>query len=187
MAKGVNKVIIVGNLGQDPEVRYMPNGNAVANFTVATSESWKDQQGQMQERTDRHRIVLYRRLAEIAGEYLRKGSKVYLEGRLQTREWVDQQSQQKRYMTEIIANEMQMLDPRNAGAPQGGNMGAPAQQPQQGNWGRPSAPAAAPQGGANPGYAPQQAAPQGGYAPAPAAQQPTYNEPPMDFDDDIPF
>lgn len=187
MAKGVNKVIIVGNLGQDPEVRYMPNGNAVANFTVATSESWKDQQGQQQERTEWHRIVVYRRLAEIAGEYLRKGSKVYLEGRLQTREWVDQQSQQKRYMTEIIANEMQMLDPRNAGAAHGGNMGAPAQQPQQGNWGRPSAPAAAPQGGANPGYAPQQAAPQGGYAPAPAAQQPTYNEPPMDFDDDIPF
>ena len=187
MAKGVNKVIIVGNLGQDPEVRYMPNGNAVANFTVATSESWKDQQGQQQERTEWHRIVVYRRLAEIAGEYLRKGSKVYLEGRLQTREWVDQQSQQKRYMTEIIANEMQMLDPRNAGAAQGGSMGAPAQQPQQGNWGRPSAPAAAPQGGTNPGYAPQQAAPQGGYAPAPAAQQPTYNEPPMDFDDDIPF
>ena len=187
MAKGVNKVIIVGNLGQDPEVRYMPNGNAVANFTVATSESWKDQQGQQQERTEWHRIVVYRRLAEIAGEYLRKGSKVYLEGRLQTREWVDQQSQQKRYMTEIIANDMQMLDGRGAGASQGGNMGAPAQQPQQGNWGRPSAPAAAPQGGANPGYAPQQAAPQGGYAPAPAAQQPTYNEPPMDFDDDIPF
>ncbi len=185
MSRGqVNKVIIVGNLGQDPEVRYMPNGNAVANFTVATSESWKDQQGQMQERTEWHRIVQYRRLAEIAGEYLRKGSKVYLEGRLQTRECQDQQGQ-KRYTTEIIANEMQMLDSRPAGA--GGNMGAPAQQPQQGNWGRPSAPAAAPQGGANPGYAPQQAAPQGGYAPAPAAQQPTYNEPPMDFDDDIPF
>ncbi|MBP7980985.1 MAG: single-stranded DNA-binding protein [Tolumonas sp.] len=190
MARGVNKVIIVGNLGQDPEVRYMPNGNAVANITVATSESWKDQQGQMQERTEWHRIVLYRRLAEIAGEYLRKGSKVYLEGRLQTREWQDPQGQ-KRYTTEIIANEMQMLDGRGAGAPQqGGNMGAPAQQPQQGNWGRPSAPAAAaPQGGATPGYAPQQAAPQGGYtpAPAPAQQQPTYNEPPMDFDDDIPF
>ncbi|MDD2344143.1 MAG: single-stranded DNA-binding protein [Tolumonas sp.] len=186
MAKGVNKVIIVGNLGQDPEVRYMPNGNAVANITVATGESWKDQQGQLQERTEWHRVVLYRRLAEIAGEYLRKGAKVYLEGRLQTREWIDPQSQQKRYTTEIIANEMQMLDGRGAGA-QGGNMGAPAQQPQQGNWGRPSAPAAAPQGGANPGYAPQQTAPQGGYAPAPAAQQPTYNEPPMDFDDDIPF
>jgi single stranded DNA-binding protein (ssb) len=183
MARGVNKVIIVGNLGQDPEVRYMPNGNAVANFTVATSESWKDQQGQLQERTEWHRIVVYRRLAEIAGEYLRKGAKVYLEGRLQTREWVDQQSQQKRYTTEIIVNEMQMLDTRS-GAPAGGNMGAPAQQPQQGNWGRPAA--AAPQGNANPGYG-APAAPQGGYAPAPAAQQPTYNEPPMDFDDDIPF
>lgn len=187
MARGVNKVIIVGNLGQDPEVRYMPNGNAVANITVATSESWKDQQGQMQERTEWHRIVLYRRLAEIAGEYLRKGAKVYLEGRLQTREWVDQQSQQKRYTTEIIANELQMLDGRgaNAGAPMGSNnMGAaPMQQPQQqGNWGRPSAPAAAPQANNSPSYGQQ---PQGGYNPAP--QQPTYNEPPMDFDDDIPF
>lgn len=186
MARGVNKVIIVGNLGQDPEVRYMPNGNAVANFTVATSESWKDQQGQLQERTEWHRISVYKRLAEIAGEYLRKGSKVYLEGKLQTREWQDQQGQ-KRYTTEIIANELQMLDPRNAGAAQGGSMGAPAQQSQPGNWGRPSAPAAAPQASTNPGYAPQQAAPQSGYAPAPAAQQPTYNEPPMDFDDDIPF
>ena len=186
MAKGVNKVIIVGNLGQDPEVRYMPNGEAVANITLATSESWKDQQGQLQERTEWHRCVAYRKLAEIIGEYLKKGAKIYIEGKLRTREWVDQQGQ-KRYTTEIIANEMQMLDGRGTGAPQGGNMGAPAQQPQQGNWGRPSAPAATPQGGANPGYAPQQTAPQGGYAPAPAAQQPTYNEPPMDFDDDIPF
>jgi single-strand DNA-binding protein len=188
MARGyVNKVILIGNLGRDPEVRYMPNGGAVANFTVATTESWKDQQGQQQERTEWHRVVMYRKLAEIAGEYLRKGAKVYLEGSLRTNEWVDQQGQ-KRYTTEIIANEMQMLDSRNAGAPQGNNMGAaPMQQPQQGNWGRPSAPAAAPQAGANPGYAPQQSAPQGGYAPAPAAQQPTYNEPPMDFDDDIPF
>jgi single-strand DNA-binding protein len=89
MNKGVNLVILVGNLGQDPEVRYMPNGNAVANFTVATSESWQDQQGQKQERTEWHRIVMYRKLAEIAGQYLRKGSKVYLEGKLQTREWQD--------------------------------------------------------------------------------------------------
>ena len=195
MAKGVNKVIIVGNLGQDPEVRYMPNGNAVANITVATSESWKDQQGQMQERTEWHRIVLYRRLAEIAGEYLRKGSKVYLEGRLQTREWQDQQGQ-KRYTTEIIINEMQMLDGRNAGG--GASMGGQNQQSGgQGNWGRPQQAAAAPQGG----YAPQaaapampNAAPQGGYGqPAPqnafnqTPAQPMYNEPPMDFDDDIPF
>ena len=88
-SRGVNKVILVGNLGQDPEVRYMPNGNAVANITVATSESWKDQQGQQQERTEWHRVVMFGKLAEIAGEYLRKGSQVYLEGKLQTRKWKD--------------------------------------------------------------------------------------------------
>ncbi|GLS82323.1 single-stranded DNA-binding protein [Paraferrimonas haliotis] len=129
-SRGVNKVIIVGNLGGDPEVRYMPNGNAVANFTVATSESWKDQQGQQQERTEWHRIVMYRRLAEIAGEYLKKGSKVYLEGRLQTRKWQDQNGQDK-YTTEIVTNEMQMLDSRGQGGQggqgQGGGYGAPAQ------------------------------------------------------------
>ena len=193
-SRGVNKVILIGNLGQDPEVRYMPNGKAVANITVATSESWKDQQGQLQERTEWHRCAMYARLAEIAGEDLKKGSKVYLEGRLQTREWQDQQGQ-KRYTTEIIVNEMQMLDGRNAGG--GASMGAPSQpQGQQGNWGRPQqqpAPAAAPQGGYAPQAAPAMpaAAPQGGYQPqnnfnqAPA--QPMYNEPPMDFDDDIPF
>ena len=202
-SRGVNKVILIGNLGQDPEVRYMSNGNAVANVTVATSESWKDQQGQQQERTEWHRCVLYRRLAEIAGEYLKKGAKVYLEGKLQTREWQDQQGQ-KRYTTEIIINELQMLDGRGAGAGASNNagMGAPAMsaQPQQGNWGRPqqaaaAAPAAA---AAAPAYGqamPQQnMAPQGGYGqPAPqsnynqAPAQPMYNEPPMDFDDDIPF
>ena len=192
-SRGVNKVILIGNLGQDPEVRYMPNGKAVANITVATSESWKDQQGQLQERTEWHRCAMYARLAEIAGEYLKKGSKVYLEGRLQTREWQDQQGQ-KRYTTEIIVNEMQMLDGRNAGG--GASMGAPSQpQGQQGNWGRPQQqPAApAPQGGYAPQAAPAMpaAAPQGGYQSqnnfnqAPA--QPMYNEPPMDFDDDIPF
>ena len=92
-SKGVNKVILVGNLGQDPEVRYMPNGNAVANLSIATSESWKDQQGQMQERTEWHRLTMYRRLAEVAGEYLRKGSQIYVEGKLQTRKWQDQQGQ----------------------------------------------------------------------------------------------
>ena len=107
-SRGVNKVILIGHLGQDVEVRYMPNQNA-ANPTVATSESWKDQSGQMQERTEWHRVVMYRRLAEIAGEYLRKGSKVYLEGRLQTRKWQDQNGQE-RYTTEIVANEMQMLE-----------------------------------------------------------------------------
>ena len=118
MAKGVNKAIIVGRLGRNPEVRYMPNGNAVANFTVATSEQWKYQQGKKQEKTEWHRITIYGKLADIAGEYLHKGSNVYLEGRLQTREWTDQK-QVKRYTTEIIANEMQMLD------------GAPQQQGQQ--------------------------------------------------------
>ena len=114
-SRGVNKVILIGNLGQDPEVRYMANGTAVANVTVATSESWKDQHGQQQERTEWHRCVMYRRLAEIAGEHLKKGAKVYMEGRLQTREWQDQQGQ-KRYTTEIIVNEMQMLDGRTAGS-----------------------------------------------------------------------
>jgi len=106
--KGVNKVIIVGNLGNDPEVKNLPNGGVVANLSVATSESWKDQQGQPQERTEWHRITMYRRLAEIAGEYLKKGSKVYLEGKLQTRKWQDQQGND-RYTTEIIADQMQML------------------------------------------------------------------------------
>jgi len=110
MARGVNKVILIGNLGRDPEVRYMPNGQAVANVTIATSESWKDKNtGEQQERTEWHRVVFFRRLAEIAGEYLKKGSKVYVEGRLQTRKWQDNQGQD-RYTTEIVANEMQMLD-----------------------------------------------------------------------------
>lgn len=118
MARGINKVIIVGNLGQDPEVRYMPSGQAAANFSVATSESWKDKQtGQQQERTEWHRISMYGRLAEIAGEYLKKGSKVYVEGALRTRKWQDK-SGQDRYTTEIIANEMQMLDGR--GGPSAG-------------------------------------------------------------------
>ena len=115
MARGVNKVILIGNLGADPEVRYMPNGGAVANVTLATSESWKDKNtGEQQERTEWHRIVFYRRLAEIAGEYLKKGSKVYVEGRLQTRKWQDRDGND-RYTTEIIANEMQMLDSRGGG------------------------------------------------------------------------
>ena len=118
MARGVNKVILIGNLGSDPEVRYMPNGNAVANVSVATTDSWKDRQtGEQQERTEWHRIVFYRRLAEIAGEYLRKGSKVYIEGRLQTRKWQGNDGQD-RYTTEIIANDMQMLDSRGGGGAQ---------------------------------------------------------------------
>jgi len=109
MARGINKVILVGNLGRDPEVRYSPNGSAVANVTLATSEQWKDRQsGEMQERTEWHRVVFFGKLAEIAGEYLKKGRQVYVEGRLQTRKWQDQ-SGQDRYTTEIVANEMQML------------------------------------------------------------------------------
>lgn len=110
--RGVNKVIIVGNLGQDPETRYMPNGDAVTNISVATSEVWKDKNtGEKQELTEWHRVVFFRKLAEIAGEYLRKGSKVYIEGRLQTRKWKGEDGGNK-YTTEIIANEMQMLDSR---------------------------------------------------------------------------
>jgi len=179
-SRGVNKVILVGNLGQDPEVRYMPNGNAVANITVATSESWKDQQGQQQERTEWHRVVLFGKLAEITGEYLRKGSQVYLEGKLQTRKWKDQ-SGQDRYSTEVVIDQsgsMQMLGSRGQGgqaqgAPMGGGM------PQ------------------NAGYqsAPQQAAPAPAYqAPAAPAQRPA-PQPQQNFtpdlddgwDDDIPF
>ncbi len=131
MARGVNKVILIGNLGQDPEVRYMPNGGAVANVTIATTESWKDKNtGEPQERTEWHRVVFYRRLAEIAGEYLKKGSKVYVEGRLQTRKWQDRDGND-RYTTEIIANEMQMLDSRGGGnfGGGGGQKQAPAAEP----------------------------------------------------------
>jgi single-strand DNA-binding protein len=111
MARGINKVILIGNLGRDPEVRYTPSGLAVANVALATSESWKDKQsGETVERTEWHRVVFYQRLAEIVGEYLRKGSKVYVEGRLQTRKWQDKNTNQDRYTTEIIADNMQMLD-----------------------------------------------------------------------------
>jgi len=112
MARGINKVILVGNLGNDPEKKAMPSGNAVTNITIATSESWKDKQtGQQQERTEWHRVVFFNRLAEIAGEYLKKGSKVYIEGSLRTRKWQDQ-SGADRYTTEVVASEMQMLDSR---------------------------------------------------------------------------
>ncbi len=118
MARGVNKVILIGNLGRDPEVRYSPNGSAVANVTLATSESWKDKNsGEKQEKTEWHRVVFFGRLAEIAGEYLKKGSQVYVEGRLQTRKWQDKEGHD-RYTTEIVANEMQMLGSRGgAGVP----------------------------------------------------------------------
>jgi single-strand DNA-binding protein len=117
MARGINKVILIGNLGADPEVRHMPNGTAVATINIATSETWKDKQtGEQQERTEWHRVVLFQRLAEIVGEYLKKGSKVYIEGRLQTRKWQDKTTGQDRYTTEIVANELQMLDSRGAAA-----------------------------------------------------------------------
>lgn len=118
MAKGsVNKVILVGNLGKDPEVRYTPNGMAVANITIATSEVWKDKtSGENQERTEWHRVAMYGRLAEITGEYLRKGSKVFIEGRLQTRKWQDKTSGQDRYTTEIIADTLEMLGKATGGS-----------------------------------------------------------------------
>lgn len=160
--KGVNKVILVGNLGNDPEVRYMPNGNAVANLSLATSESWKDPQGQMQERTEWHRLTMYKRLAEIAGEYLKKGSQIYVEGKLQTRKWQDQAGQD-RYTTEIVVDQMQMLGGREAGSA-GSNAGGynQGQQNQQQN----SRPKRDPQ--AKP-------------------KQPPMPEPDFDFDDDVPF
>lgn len=112
MARGINKVILIGNLGKEPETRYLPSGGAVTNITLATSESWKDKQsGQQQERTEWHRVVFFNRLAEIAAEYLKKGSKVYIEGSLRTRKWQGQDGQD-RYTTEIVASEMQMLDGR---------------------------------------------------------------------------
>ncbi len=186
MARGINKVIIVGNIGQDPEVKYMPSGGAVTNVSIATSETWKDKAtGQPQERTEWHRVVFFNRLGEIAGEYLKKGSKVYIEGSLRTRKWQAQDGTD-RYTTEIVANEMQMLDGRSDNQGGGSNQGGNFNQDQQ---------YGAPQGG---GY-------QGGGAPAPQqnrqapAQQGGYgNQPPAhnapqqpagfdSFDDDIPF
>ncbi len=121
--RGVNKVILIGNLGQDPETRYLPSGGAVTNLTLATSETWKDKNsGQMQERTEWHRVVFFNKLAEIAGEYLKKGAKVYIEGALRTRKWQDQ-SGADRYTTEIVASDMQMLDSRGAGSNAGASGG----------------------------------------------------------------
>lgn len=176
--RGVNKVILVGNLGNDPEVRYMPNGNAVANLSLATSESWKDQQGQVQERTEWHRLTMYRRLAEIAGEYLKKGSQIYVEGKLQTRKWQDQQGQD-RYTTEIICDQMQMLGGRMDGQQQGGG-GGYQQRPQNNNQGGYQQRPQNNQGGYQ--QAPQQAPQQGGQQPKPPMAEPDF-----DFDDDIPF
>ena len=186
MARGVNKVILIGNLGGDPETRYLPSGGAVTNVTLATSETWKDKQtGQQQERTEWHRVVFFNRLAEIAGEYLRKGSKVYLEGSLRTRKWQDKQSGQDRYTTEIVASEMQMLDGRSEGGFQQNQGGGYGQQQGGG------------QGGYNQNQGYQDEFSQGRSAPSPMAPsqkpqgQPS-NQPPAggfdnSFDDDIPF
>jgi single-strand DNA-binding protein len=162
----VNKVILVGNLGRDPEVRYMPNGEAVANFSIATTDNWKDKSGVKQERTEWHNIVMYRRLAEIAGEYLKKGRPVYVEGRLQTRKW--EKDGVTRYTTEIVADQMQMLGTKSDGgsASYDGDMD---------------------QGGGQDSY--NQAPPRPAQAAqnkAPAASKPAASNF-DDFDDDIPF
>ena len=184
-SRGVNKVILVGNLGNDPEVRYMPNGNAVANLSIATSESWKDQQGQLQEKTEWHKVTMYRRLAEIAGEYLKKGSQIYLEGKLQTRKWQDQQGND-RYTTEVIADQLQMLGGRNeSGGGQGGGQGGGYQQSPQGGQNNQGGyqQGGGQQGG---GYKPAQQSPQKSPQQAPQ-KAPPMAEPDFDFDDDIPF
>ncbi len=175
MARGVNKVILIGNLGQDPETRYTPNGNAVVNLNMATDESYKDRQtGQLVPKTEWHRIVMFGKIAEVAGQYLRKGSKVYIEGKLQTRKWQGQDGQD-RYTTEVvvdISGQMQMLDSRGAEG-SSANQSAPAGRPQQ-------APQNAP--AAQQGSQGQS----GGYS-QPSQGQSGMPEPVDDFDDDIPF
>lgn len=184
MARGVNKVIIIGNIGQDPEVKYMPSGGAVTNVSIATSESWKDKvTGQPQERTEWHRVVFFNRLGEIAGQYLKKGSKVYIEGSLRTRKWQAQDGTD-RYTTEIVANEMQMLDGRgdNAGAgfnqddsqQFGGAQGGYSGGGSQGGSGQAARPNQAPAAFNQNNQAPTHSAP----------QQPAGFD---SFDDDIPF
>lgn len=169
--RGVNKVILVGHLGQDPEIRYMPNGGAVANFSLATSESWRDKQtGETKEKTEWHRVALFGKTAEVAGEYLRKGSQVYIEGTLQTKKWTDQSGAEK-YMTEVVVSiggTMQMLGNRN----QSNN-----------SWGQPQ-PLQQPPTAQKDNHTPFNS-----NTPSRAKQSssPTNNEPPIDFDDDIPF
>ncbi|EIO2645142.1 single-stranded DNA-binding protein [Salmonella enterica] len=185
--RGVNKVILVGHLGQDPEVRYMPNGGAVANLTLATSEAWLDKQtGEMRENTEWHRVVVFGKLAEIASEYLRKGAQVYIEGQLRTRKWTDQSGQDK-YTTEVVVGQngtMQMLGRRESQPQQGGQQFSGQPQPQP----EPQTPSPAAKGegkapkGAGKSAKGKNAAPQQ----PPAQPQPPQNEwPPMD--DDIPF
>jgi len=173
-SRGVNKVILIGNLGQDPESRAMPSGKAVTNLRIATSETWRDKQtGEMKEQTEWHTVVMFDRLAEIAKDYLRKGSKVYIEGRLRTRKWQDKAGQD-RYTTEITANELQMLDTKGAGGGMGGGMGG-------GEGGAPRRASGGGGGGASSGgydddYG--QSAPSGGGRGGSSAP---------DLDDDIPF
>ena len=126
MAKSVNKVILIGNLGKDPEVKYTPSGTAIAKFSLATNERYKDKAGEWQDRTEWHNIVAWQRLAEIAGEYLKKGRSVYIEGRIQTRSWDDKTSGQKKYMTEIVANDLVLLGGRGEGGEGGGGKGRAA-------------------------------------------------------------
>jgi single-strand DNA-binding protein len=166
MARGINKVILIGNLGKDPDVRYMPSGGAVTNAPIATSESWKDKQtGERVEKTEWHRLVFFGRLAEVAGEYLKKGSQVYIEGRLQTRKWQGQDGQD-RYTTDIVVGEMLMVGGTSTRAPASGGQGAAQPTPGQQNAPAPGAPPNGP-----------------GRAPGPGAVAP----PADDFDDDIPF
>lgn len=171
--RGVNKVILIGNLGQDPETRYTPNGNAVVNLNLATDESYKDRQtGQMVPKTEWHRIVMFGKIAEVAGQYLRKGSKVYIEGKLQTRKWQGQDGQD-RYTTEVVVDingQMQMLDSRGAGDGNNMNQSTPAGRPQQSVASNP----------------PSQGSQGGGYS-QPSQGQGAMPEPVDDFDDDIPF
>ncbi|EFR2683687.1 single-stranded DNA-binding protein SSB2 [Salmonella enterica] len=178
--RGVNKVILVGNLGQDPEVRYMPNGGAVANLTLATSETWRDKaDGEMREHTEWHRVVVFGKLAEIASEYLRKGAQVYIEGQLRTRKWTDQSGQDK-YTTEVVVGQngtMQMLGRRDSQPQQGGQQFSGQPEPQT------PPPAAKGEGKAAKGAG---KAAKGKNAAAPQ-QPPAQPEPAYDFDDDIPF
>ncbi|WP_417516540.1 single-stranded DNA-binding protein [Marinobacter sp.] len=177
MARGVNKVILIGNLGQDPDTRYTPNGNAVVNLNLATDESYKDRQtGQMVPKTEWHRIVMFGKIAEIAGQYLRKGSKVYIEGKLQTRKWQNKEGQDV-YTTEVVVDingQMQMLDSR--GGEGGMSQGAPVGRPQQQSTQPQNNPQPAQSGGYNQN--------QGQNQPSQGSSMP---EPVDDFDDDIPF
>lgn len=165
-SRGINKVIILGTLGQDPEVKYMPSGGAVCNMSLATSEQWNDKAtGEKKEQTEWHRVVIFGKLAEVAGEYLRKGSQVYVEGKLRTRKWTDQSGDEK-YTTEIVLQPMngvmQMIGGKSS---DNGNQQSQQRQQsgsnQQSGWGKPQQPS--------------------------STQKPPANEPPMDFDDDIPF